>query len=46
MPAVALAAMSYSAILYPSVRLTAGAPTFFFFALCTFVNLMNAMLVG
>ena len=46
MPAAAVSALSYSAILYPSVRLTAGAPPFFFFALCTFVNLMVATLVG
>jgi hypothetical protein len=45
-PAAIISALSYSAILYPSVGLHAGAPSFFFFALATFVNLMIATLVG
>jgi hypothetical protein len=45
-PAAALSALSYTAILYPSVGLHLGAGSFFFFALTTFVNLMIATLVG
>ena len=45
-PAAALSALSYTAILYPSVGLHLGAGPFFFFALTTFVNLMIATLVG
>ena len=45
-PAAALSALSYTAILYPSVGLTPGAGPFLFFALTTFVNLMIATLVG
>jgi hypothetical protein len=45
-PAAIISALSYSAILYPSVGLHAGAPCFFFFALATFVNLMISTLVG
>lgn len=46
MPAAALSALSYTAILYPSVGLTPGAGPFLFFALTTFVNLMIATLIG
>ena len=45
-PAAILSALSYTAILYPSVGLHLGAGPFFFFALTTFVNLMIATLVG
>jgi hypothetical protein len=45
-PAAAISALSYTAILYPSVQLHAGAPSFFFFTLATFVNLMIATMVG
>jgi hypothetical protein len=45
-PAAALSALSYTAILYPSVGLHPGAGAFLFFALTTFINLMIATLVG
>ena len=45
-PAAIISALSYSAILYPSVGLHHGAPYFFFFALTTFVTLMVSTLIG
>ena len=45
-PPAAVSALVYTCILYPSVKLRMDAHSFLFFALCSFVNLMTAMLVG
>ena len=45
-PPAVVAALVYTGILYPSCKLRMDAEAFLFFALCTFVNLMIAMLVG
>ena len=45
-PPAVVAALVYTGILYPAVKLRMDAEALLFFALCTFVNLMIAMLVG
>jgi len=45
-PAAAVSSLLFSSILYFAVELHSGAPYFFFFVLCTFVNMMVAILVG
>ena len=45
-PPAIVSALVYTSIMYPSVGLRAGGPSFLFFALVNFVNLMISMLVG